>query len=363
MIAEITRYTFVVAGAIVGYKTTGLFDWTETTGFSQNLVIFLFVLLGASIGYVFGGIIGREFAIIWSRIEDKIRLTAPSDLLLGTAGLIAGLIVALLISVPLRFVPASWLAIVMSAMLLGIGAYAGVRIALVKRRDFVHLLAGAFPGLLNDENGGAPNGDVLRPLLLDTSAIIDARFAELVRLGYLRGHLRVPRFVLAELQTLADSADDMKRARGRRGLDLLDTLSAKDLKVETFEADFPEFPAVDDKLIRLATQVRGTLVTVDFNLTKVARLEGVEVLNMNELAASLRPTFLPGEVLSIRIAREGREPEQGVGYLEDGTMVVVQQGRNLIGQEVDTEVTSVLQTSAGRMIFARVRNGSNGESR
>ena len=196
-----------------------------------------------------------------------------------------------------------------------------------------------------------------RVVLLDTSAVIDARFVELRRLGLLPGSVRVPRFVLAELQTLADSADDTRRARGRRGLDLLASLPAEDA-ISVFESDYPDTPQVDEKLMRLATDVRSSLVTVDYNLAKVARVRGIDVLNLNDAAASLRPTFLPGENIRLRIAKPGKEAEQGVGYLDDGTMVVVQGGRSSVGSDSDVEVTSVLQTSAGRMIFARLVVGA-----
>ncbi len=351
MIIYISRFILVVAGAMGGFAASDVIDWSTQTGFPQDIVILIFVILGSSIGYVLGGIVGRELALLWSRAEDRIRDIAPSDLVLATGGLVVGLVVALLVSVPLRLLQPLWLAVGSTVLLFVMLSYIGVRIALVKRRDFARL----FPRF--EENASATgSSEAALTLLLDTSAIIDARFVELVRLGFLPGSLRVPRFVLAELHTLADSADDTKRARGRRGLDLLETLPANDVNVEIFEADFPEIPAVDAKLVHLAAQLDGAVVTVDYNLTKVARVQGVEVRNVNELAAALRPTFLPGEALRVRIVREGKEADQGVGYLEDGTMVVVQQGRSRIGDEADTEVTSVLQTSAGRMIFARLKS-------
>jgi uncharacterized protein YacL len=165
--------------------------------------------------------------------------------------------------------------------------------------------------------------------------------------------MRVPRFVLAELQTLADSEDDVKRARGRRGLDLLARWQSDDEDLEVFETDYPEIADVDGKLMRLAADIEGAIVTVDHNLTRVAEVRGITVINLNELAAALKPAFLPGESLRLDLIKEGKEPGQGVGYLEDGTMVVVQEGSVHLGAVVDTEVTSVLQTSAGRMIFAR----------
>jgi rRNA-processing protein FCF1 len=190
--------------------------------------------------------------------------------------------------------------------------------------------------------------------VLDTSAVIDGRFVELRELGLLEGEMRVPRFVLGELHTLADSADDMRRARGRRGLDLLARLKdVESQRVEVFEADFPDIPDVDNKLLRLAAETGAVVLTVDHNLTSVARVRGVGVLNLNEVASAMRPNHLPGERIRLRVAKEGKEPGQGVGYLEDGTMVVVAEGRDRIGRDADVEVTSVLQTSAGRMIFSR----------
>jgi len=220
--------------------------------------------------------------------------------------------------------------------------YGGVRIAMVKRRDVSQL----FPSL-PEASGG------LKTKLLDTSAVIDGRFAELMRAGFVEGPVRVPGFVLAELQTLADSADDLRRAGGRRGLDLLATIRTGDHAVEVFEADYPEITSVDAKLVQLARDIDAQLVTVDYNLSQVARVQGVDVLNIHDLVAALRPNHLPGEALRIHVVREGKESDQGVGYLEDGTMVVVQNGRGLIGEDIDTTVTSVLQTSGGRMVFVR----------
>jgi uncharacterized protein YacL len=167
--------------------------------------------------------------------------------------------------------------------------------------------------------------------------------------------VRVPRFVLAELQTLADSADDTKRGRGKRGLDLLETIVGAEVGPEIMHIDYPEIPDVDSKLMRLVQDAGGALVTVDGNLAKVARVQGLHVLNINEVAAAMRPAYLPGESLRLMIVREGKEADQGVGYLEDGTMVVVADARRRVGEETEAEVTSVLQTSVGRMVFAKVR--------
>jgi uncharacterized protein YacL len=199
------------------------------------------------------------------------------------------------------------------------------------------------------------------PKLLDTSAIIDGRIADVVTTGFLAGPLLVPRFVLRELQRLADAADPLRRNRGKRGFEVLKRL--QDLQsVDILEADVATASDVDTKLVELARQRGARVVTTDYNLNRVAELSGVNVLNVNDLANALKPVVLPGESLRVQILREGKEPGQGVGFLDDGTMVVIEQGRRLLGQEVPVVVTSALQTSAGRMVFARPR-GDGDETR
>lgn len=348
MIVQLSRFVFTVAGALAGIAVSRLADWATQLGLSETAVIIIFIILGAAIGYVFGGIIGRELARVYGMVEEHLAEYATTDILLGTAGLLVGLLVALILSVPLRVVShdPAWTFLFM-LMLFGLCAYAGVRLALVKRREVRVTF-----GRLNADEGCAA-----QPLVkyLDTSAVIDGRFLELRRAGLLEGALRVPRFVLGELQTLADSADETKRARGKRGLDLLEAVADSENAPEVFQFDYPEIPDVDGKLLRLVTDAGGTIVTCDGNLTKVGRLQRLQLINLNEIAAAMRPSFLPGEMLRLAIVREGKEAEQGVGYLEDGTMVVVADGRRHIGEETDAEVTSVLQTSVGRMVFARVR--------
>ncbi len=348
MIVLITRFVFITAGVLGGLAVTDLTDWTSETGFPEYLVILIFVLLGWSIGYVLGGIIGREFASWYGKLEDHLRDLSPVDIVLGSIGLIGGFLIAWLVSQPLGRLEPLWLSILASSVLYAMAGYVGLRVAVLKRDD----IARSFPKL--DGGGETSTGTAaLSVKLLDTSAVIDARFLDLVHLGVLEGEVRVPRFVLSELQTLADSADDVKRARGRRGLDLLARVP-EDERITVFETDYVDTADVDAKLLRLAQDAQATIVTVDYNLTKVANVRGVSVVNLNEIATALKPAFLPGEGLRLRVVREGKETGQGVGYLDDGTMVVVQEGRSHIGDEIDTEVTSVLQTSAGRMIFARL---------
>lgn len=343
MVVQLTRFVLATLGALAGLAVKDAIDWTQQIGFPETLVIILFVILGCAIGFILGGIIGRELTTAYVGVEDYIRRMAAPDLLFGVAGLLVGLVVALIVSTPIRSIHPEWIALGGTITMFVLFGYYGIRLAMLKRTDFLRLLTGV----------AVPQETVTPPKILDTSAIIDGRFAELVRSGFLRGSIRVPGFVLSELQTLADSADDLKRARGRRGLDLLSTLKTGPRPIETFEADYAEIPDVDGKLVRLARDSSAELVTVDHNLSQVARVQGVTVLNVNELASSMRPSHLPGEQMRVSVVREGKETDQGVGYLEDGTMVVVQNGRPHIGEEIDMVVTSVLQTSAGRMVFAR----------
>jgi len=197
----------------------------------------------------------------------------------------------------------------------------------------------------------------LKPCILDTSVVIDGRIADVVETGVFDGQLIMPKFVISELQAVADSSDRLRRGRGRRGLDILNRLRGnKNIELIIHERDLPEFAglSVDLKLVALAKSLQGKLITNDYNLNKVAKLQGVSVINLNDLANSLKPVFLPGERIEVRIVKVGEEPGQGIGYLEDGTMVVVESGRDRLNQTVPIAVTSVLQTSAGRMVFGKV---------
>ena len=192
-------------------------------------------------------------------------------------------------------------------------------------------------------------------MVIDTSAIIDGRLVEVIRTKFLSGSIVVPDFVLDELQHVADSTDALKRARGRRGLDIVEEMKkAANGGFSVRTTDRGDVDQVDSRLVRLARELGASIVTTDYNLNKVAQIQGVEVLNVNELANALKPAVLPGEPLSIKVIREGREYDQGVGYLDDGTMIVVEGGRRLMGQQVEVEVTSILQSPSGKMIFTRV---------
>ncbi len=196
------------------------------------------------------------------------------------------------------------------------------------------------------------NETAISPKLLDTSVIIDGRITEIIEIGFLEGRFIVPKFIIREMQNMADSGDKLKRERGRRGLDILNKMRTE-LPVEIIIStiDFPNIPEVDSKLVAAAKEINAKIATNDFNLNKVARLDGIEVLNINELSNAVKPVFIPGETFKIKVIKQGEEKNQGVGYLDDGTMVVVENGKKYVGQTVHVTVTSVIQTNAGRMIF------------
>lgn len=289
--------------------------------------------------------------------EEKIIKAPVTDVLFGTLGLVFGLILAFLIQIPLnnlRLVVFSTVIPIFIYLFLG---YFGFQIGFKKRDELINLFL--IPSKSREkkkENSEEAvenqHGRALK--VLDTSVIIDGRIADICKTGFLEGTLVIPRFVLEELQHIADSSDALKRNRGRRGLDILNKIQKElPVKVEIFEGDFEEVAEVDSKLVKLAKNCGGIVVTNDFNLNKVAELQGVPVLNINDLANAVKPVVLPGEELKVQVIKDGKEQNQGIGYLDDGTMIVVEDGRGYIGKIIDVIVTSVLQTSAGRMIFAK----------
>ncbi|NLE45418.1 MAG: TRAM domain-containing protein [Chloroflexi bacterium] len=306
----------------------------------------IFLLVGALIGLVLTPYVTvRPLAALRKRISH----TPAQQLLAAVLGLIIGLIVAALFSFPLSLLPAPFSQILPFAAALLFG-YLGVLLMTIRQHDIF--------GLFRGRQGRAEEWDYgetgRRPVLLDTSVIIDGRIADISQTGFIDGEMIVPRFVLNELQHIADSADSLRRNRGRRGLDMLRRLQEESVTpVRITDMDIEGVHEVDDKLVLLAKQLRCPIATNDYNLNRVAELQGVRVLNINELANAVKAVFLPGEALGVKVIQEGKEIGQGVGYLDDGTMVVVEDGVNHIGQTVEVTVTKVLQTAAGRMLFAR----------
>ncbi len=298
-----------------------------------------------------------------------MRETSASDLLAAIIGLIIGLIISLLLFTILSSLPFN-LGHIMPFVAMVVFSFLGVALAVQRKNDFAHLFQGIFTrrprererdeerekdrGKDRDKLASGPAQiEPVTQILLDTSAIIDGRIADISQTGFVSGALVVPRFVLAELQRIADSADTMRRNRGRRGLEMLNRLQ-KDatVPIEITDADVEGIVEVDSKLVKLARTLHCPIITNDFNLNRVAELQGVKVLNINELANAVKPVLLPGEDLFIKIMQDGKELGQGVGYLDDGTMIVVEGGRQYMNATIEVNVTRVLQTVAGRMIFA-----------
>jgi rRNA-processing protein FCF1 len=293
-------------------------------------------------------------AVALALLAERLLLTAPPDAVAGgVAGMLAGGLAGLLIGTALGGV-APGVGSLALAISLFVGASAGVRIAVALRGS------GHAARPFSAEVG--PGSTQYK--IVDTSVVIDGRISDVCETGFLDGVLVIPGFVLRELQSIADSTDPLRRARGRRGLEVLERLKRSGrVKVRFPQEDLPEVQEVDQKLVELARRTGGKLLTQDLNLNKVAGLHGVEVLNLNDLANALKPVVLPGERLRVSIVKEGKEPEQGVAYLDDGTMVVVDQARRLIGRTLDVQITSVLQTTAGKLFFARIPVVENGADR
>jgi len=300
---------------------------------------------------------GFLVALLTLLLENALRRIPFKSLLGGFVGLLLGAMVADLISNVFlaNLLTHQRLALPLYGGLYAVCGYMGIRIGLKKGEDLT--LSGW--KFLSKNPPRTENAKIL-----DTSVIIDGRIADITETGFLEGPLLIPQFVLGELQHIADSSDALKRTRGKRGLEVLHHIQKQaGIDVKVVDKDYPLVKEVDTKLIELAKEVRAKIITNDSNLNKVAQLQGIDVLNINELANSLKPVVLPGEEMSVKIIKEGKEMGQGVAYLDDGTMIVVDNGRRNIGKTIEVIVTSVLQTPAGRMIFARLKEEMGREGR
>lgn len=313
----------------------------------------LFFILSAVIGYqsmhpaLTGGLIGAGVSLVIILLEIGMRKVSVRGLSSVVFGLILGLIMSKLVGDAFSIIPLTPDSLAISRMVLTvIFCYFGMVIGLRGKDEFNVIIP--YVRLRRQDQAESLT-------VVDTSAIIDGRIQDILKTKFLEGKLVIPRFVLKELQQIADSTDPIKRQRGRRGLEILNAIQKEaGNSLSLNEDDFPEVKEVDAKLVKLAQLLEGKIMTVDFNLNHVANLQGVKVLNINELANALKPVVFPGENMQLKLLKEGKEYNQAVGYLDDGTMVVVEDARRLIGQEVKVVVTSVLQTPAGRMIFTKI---------
>ncbi|MBD2101488.1 PIN/TRAM domain-containing protein [Leptolyngbya sp. FACHB-261] len=352
MLNAVIVLIFILAGAGVGFHGVDLVPPSALTEVN-NLPGLHWVMLG--FGSLFGLAVGILAQSGYRRLEVEIRSMPTEQLLSRCVGLVVGLLVANLLLAPIFLlpIPRELAFIKPLAAILGsiMFAFSGINLSDTHGRALLRLLNP------NSVETTLLAEGTLKPAtakILDTSTIIDGRVEDLLGTGFVEGQILVPQFVLQELQLLSDSSNDQKRVRGRRGLDILQRLRESfPQRLVVHTANYDDVSTVDAKLVRLAQEINGTLITNDYNLNKVATLQQVEVLNVNDLAQALRPVYRPGDSLALKILKEGKEPAQGIGYLEDGTMVVVEDGQSHLGGEVRVVVTSALQTSAGRMIFAR----------
>ncbi|GGA88513.1 PIN/TRAM domain-containing protein [Ornithinibacillus halotolerans] len=356
MLKKIVHLFFIISGGTIGYLyipyIIRLLDfnvsWVESP--------YLGVAIGAIIFFVISFWLADYIVDFLRWIEEGLVKIPIGDLIFGSLGLIIGLVIAFLINLPIQEITniefVSKVIPLFVTILLG---YFGFQVGFRRRDELLNLLS------LNRKEKKKSTNDQdsvessePRPKILDTSVIIDGRIADICQTSFLEGTIIIPQFVLGELQHIADSSDVLKRNRGRRGLDVLNRIQKElPIKVEIYEGDFEEIHEVDSKLIKLAKVIDGIVVTNDFNLNKVCDLQGVHVLNINDLANAVKPVVLPGEELMVQVIKDGKEQNQGIAYLDDGTMIVVEEGRNYIGKTIEVLITSVLQTSAGRMIFAK----------
>lgn len=365
MLNRLFRSAFTLAGALIGF---GLFllgkyilnldDISSKINISLNSFqeILVEVLCVVIFGFVFfklAPVVSRKSRTMTDKIEVDLQKVSSGEIVSGATGLIAGLIIAYLISNIYNQIEIPYLPMILSIITYLALGYFGVVVATKKGNDLFNNQkkeAGNKKGIRMKKNQGSV------PKILDTSVIIDGRIADIMKTGFLEGPIVIPEFVLLELQHVSDSSDALKRNRGRRGLDVLNKIRDNygiDIYETTDKKVIDEIPEVDIKLLKLAQIMHGKVVTNDFNLNKVAGIKGVDVLNINELANTLKPVVLPGEEMSLFLVKEGKEDKQAVAYLDDGTMIVVEDGKHFIGKTINVTVTSILQTSAGRMIFAK----------
>jgi uncharacterized protein YacL len=364
MLKRIIRLIYVIVGATIGFYYLPLFWDLINLHLGNALLVFIDIILGALVFFIISLPLAKPTAQLVVRIEKSLTKLSPVYLFFGTLLTIIGLILAVLVSIPLWRTSIPVVNNVLPILLMIAFSYFGYRIGTTRLDDWKNLIANGRRGRSKN-----PNTEVIDQQdenyhhykILDTNILIDGRIYDLVKTGFLEGTLLVPNFVLYELQYIADSGESIKRVRGRRGLDILNKLrKEKIVPIEMYDGDFEDIPEVDSKLIALAKKVNGVIVTNDYNLNKVIQFQNVQVLNINNLAKSLRPRVIPGEKLNVVVVKNGTERQQGVAYLDDGTMVVVEDGRFFMNQRIEVEVTSALQTDAGRMIFARPLHSNRG---
>jgi uncharacterized protein YacL len=336
----------VAAGVGIGNLYSLVIPWVTLILYISSAII-----SGTIFIFVSKSLTEKLFLLIQT-MERRLSVLPSSIIFPGVLGLIVGLLISFLLSGLIDNIPIGWISTIISVLVYIFFGYLGLTMA-VKRKSDMHFL-----GFSRGKQKDKPSKEsVNSPKVLDTSVIIDGRIFDLCKTGFIEGTIIIPEFVLEELRHIADSSDSLKRNRGRRGLDVLNKIQKElDLPVQIIHTEYDDALEVDSKLLRLAKDIGGKVLTNDYNLNKVAMVQSVFVLNINELANAIKPVVLPGEEMLVQVVKEGKESGQGVAYLDDGTMIVVEGGRAKLNENLKVLVTSVLQTAAGRMIFAKLKD-------
>lgn len=344
-VVELLRLCVVVFGAALGYQVASLLN-VDDDGVVSPLVVG--AVLGSAVGYVLGGILGRTTLTAVDRTERALRDVSAEQIVAGVFGAVVGVLAGAAVAWPVFLLNRQVFAIPLFMFVLVTMGLLGYRVGTVRRASMIGMFGG-HAGM-----AGPQVSTSALPRLVDSSVAIDGRVLDVVRAGFLGGEMLVPQPVLDELQGLADAGDDLRRAKGRRGLEVLETLRREPgVELRVVEDEAVAVPEVDAKLIRMALDRQCALLTLDTNLARSAALAGIRVLNMHALALSMRPPVVAGDEVSVLLTKPGKEPGQAVGYLDDGTMVVVERAREAVGHDAVVQVTSVLTTANGRLVFAR----------
>lgn len=326
---------------------------TDVFGLMNN--DFVNGVIGAGIFFILSLVLGKHVVRAIKRAELALSGHSLEYLLFGSIGTILGLLIGVLVSIPLYRLNTAIIGTVLPAFVMFVTAYLGFRLGTTKKEEWKKIFTSKTKVRPSDDVLDRKAGDNHHKYkILDTSVIIDGRIYDIAKSGFIEGIILIPKFVLFELQYIADSGDSLKRVRGRRGLDILNALQKEEgVSVEMYEGDFEDIQEVDSKLLKLAKMLDGVVVTNDYNLNKVAEFQNVPVMNINALANAVKPVVIPGEQLHVLVVKDGTERQQGIAYLDDGTMIVVEDGQHYMNKKIDVVVTSALQTAAGRMVFAK----------
>ncbi len=361
VLKRIVQLFIIIAGGTAGYlyipDLVRVIEFLNDSWIGSEFIApYVGLVLGAIILYLLTFWFVDYIVNFVQYLEETLLKAPVADLFFGSLGLIIGLVIAYIINQPIQDINILVVSQVIPLFVMVLLGYLGFQVGFKRRDEFVNILtiARKEKDQKLEKVEEDPASIMPKSKILDTSVIIDGRIADICQTSFLEGTVIIPHFVLEELQHIADSSDALKRNRGRRGLDVLNRMQ-KDLpvNVEMYDGDFEEIQEVDSKLVKLAKVINGIVVTNDFNLNKVCEFQNVQVLNINDLANAVKPVVLPGEELTVQVIKDGKEQNQGVAYLDDGTMIVVEEGRDYIGRTIEVLITSVLQTSAGRMIFAK----------